>query len=186
MAQSKTEEDALKRQFLREGIVAVATEVGGTSDTDFQTKAARAVIGAALNSGLVEKEARSILHAPMHATEAAERGVLVNTASSASLAMTIAIVRNRGWVAVAFYRRVFAACVLLPRTRWLGRYASARSGQYRKVRQVGVRKGESMTESKTWNTLERDYRERLEAARPYVMDGKVVEAGDTVKLFWRR
>ena len=39
-----------------------------------------------------------------------------------------------------------------------------------------------MTESKTWNTLERDYRERLEAARPYVMDGKVVEAGDTVKL----
>ena len=25
-----------------------------------------------------------------------------------------------------------------------------------------------MTESKTWNTLERDYRERLEAARPYV------------------
>lgn len=39
-----------------------------------------------------------------------------------------------------------------------------------------------MTESKTWNTLERDYRERLEAARPCVMDGKVVEAGDTVKL----
>lgn len=91
MAQSKTEEDALKRQFLREGIVAVATEVGGTSDTDFQTKAARAVIGAALNSGLVEKEARSI-HALMHATEEAKRGVLVNTASSASLAMTIAIV----------------------------------------------------------------------------------------------
>lgn len=51
MAQSKTEEDALKRQFLREGIVAVATEVGGTSDTDFQTKAARAVIGAALTRG---------------------------------------------------------------------------------------------------------------------------------------
>ena len=82
--------------------MAVATEVGGTSDTDFQTKAARAVIGAALNSGLVEKEARSI-HALMHATEEAKRGVLVNTASSASLAMTIAIVRNQGWVAVAFY-----------------------------------------------------------------------------------
>ena len=43
MTETKSEEDALKRQFLREGIVAVATEVGGTSDTDFQTKAARAV-----------------------------------------------------------------------------------------------------------------------------------------------
>ena len=102
MTETKSEEDALKRQFLREGIVAVATEVGGTSDTDFQTKAARAVIGAALNSGLVEKEGRSI-HALMHATEEAKRGVLVNTASSASLAMKIAIVRNKGWVAVAFY-----------------------------------------------------------------------------------
>ena len=96
MTETKSEEDALKRQFLREGIV------GGTSDTDFQTKAARAVIGAALNSGLVEKEGRSI-HALMHATEEAKRGVLVNTASSASLAMKIAIVRNKGWVAVAFY-----------------------------------------------------------------------------------
>ncbi len=147
MAQSKTEEDALKRQFLREGIVAVATEVGGTSDTDFQTKAARAVIGAALNSGLVEKEARSI-HALMHATEEAKRGVLVNTASSASLAMTYCHRAKPGLGGRGLLRRVFAACVLLPRTRWLGRYASARSGQYRKVRQVGVRKGESMTESK--------------------------------------
>ncbi len=102
MAQSKAEEDALKRQFLSEGVVAVATEVGGMGDAEFQAKAARAVIGAALNSGLVEKESRSI-HALMHATEEAKRGVLVNTASAVSLAMTIAIVRNRGWVAVAFY-----------------------------------------------------------------------------------
>ncbi len=38
------------------------------------------------------------------------------------------------------------------------------------------------TEPKIWNALERDYRERLEAARPYRTEGKVVEANDAVRL----
>ena len=63
----------------------------------------RAVIGASLNSGIIEKTANDI-HALIHATEEAKKGILVSvSSSSASLALKIAVVRGSGWLAVALF-----------------------------------------------------------------------------------
>ena len=79
------------------------TEAGGkTSYDDFHEKVNRAVIGASLNSGIIEKTANDI-HALIHATEEAKKGILVSVSSSASLALKIAVVRGSGWLAVALF-----------------------------------------------------------------------------------
>lgn len=81
----------------------VVTEVGGkTSYDDFHEKINRAVIGASLNSGIIEKTANDI-HALVHATEEAKKGILVSVSSNASLALKIAVVRDDGWIAVAIF-----------------------------------------------------------------------------------
>ena len=54
------------------------------------------------NSGLIEKKSNDI-HAVIHATEEAKRGLLVSVSTSASLAMKIAVVRNEHWIAVALF-----------------------------------------------------------------------------------
>ena len=102
MTEGHEAEEAYKRLLIKEGYRGVATEVGGDSGGDYHARMAKAVIGAALNSGLIEKEARSI-HALMHAAEEAKRGAIVNTSASANIATKVAIVRNRGWVAVALF-----------------------------------------------------------------------------------
>lgn len=103
MTESRVEEDEMKAEFQKAGYQSVATEIGGSSnDEDFQQRSMRAVIGAALNSGVVNKEARAI-HALIHATEEAKKGVIINTSSATSLSMKIAIVRDQKWIAVAFY-----------------------------------------------------------------------------------
>lgn len=81
----------------------VVTELGGKSTMDeFQEKTTRVVLGACLNSGLIKKQSHEI-HAVLHATEEAKRGILVNASTSANLALKIAIVRNNNWVAVAMF-----------------------------------------------------------------------------------
>lgn len=102
MTETDAEEESYRRTLSLQGFRCVATEVGGSSEGDFQQKMARAVIGAALNSGLVEKEPRSV-HALVHASEEAKRGLIVNVASSVNLAVKVAIVRNDKWVAVALF-----------------------------------------------------------------------------------
>ncbi len=102
MTESREDEEEYKTCLMLEGLQCVATEVGGSSDGDYQSKITKAIIGAALNSGVIEKEPRSI-HALMHAADEAKRGVIVNLASPVNLATKVAIVRNVGWVAVALY-----------------------------------------------------------------------------------
>ena len=103
MTPTREEEDGLKQIIISQGRKCVATEVGGNSnDEDFQAKTMRAVIGAALNSEIIEKEARAV-HALIHATEEAKKGVIINTSSATSLSMKIAIVSDGKWIAVAFY-----------------------------------------------------------------------------------
>lgn len=60
------------------------------------------LLGLVLNSGLIEKKSNDI-HAVIHATEEAKRGLLVSVSTSSSLAMKIAIVRNEHWIAVALF-----------------------------------------------------------------------------------
>lgn len=97
------DEETAKRALTEAGHKFVVTEVGGkTSYDDFHEKVNRAVIGACLNSGIIEKTANDI-HALIHATEEAKKGILVSVSSSASLALKIAVVRGSGWLAVALF-----------------------------------------------------------------------------------
>lgn len=97
------DEETAKRALTEAGHKFVVTEVGGkTSYDDFHEKVNRAVIGASLNSGIIEKTANDI-HTLIHATEEAKKGILVSVSSSASLALKIAVVRGSGWLAVALF-----------------------------------------------------------------------------------
>ena len=97
------DEETAKRALTEAGHKVVVTEVGGkTSYDDFHEMVYRAVIGASLNSGIIEKTANDI-HALIHATEEAKKGILVSVSSSASLALKIAVVRGSGWLAVALF-----------------------------------------------------------------------------------
>lgn len=101
------DEETAKRALTEVGHKFVVTEVGGkTSYDDFHEKVNRAVIGASLNSGIIEKTANDIhalIHALIHAMEEAKKGILVSVSSSASLALKIAVVRDDGWLAVALF-----------------------------------------------------------------------------------
>jgi len=93
------EESALKRQIAKSGWRAVATEVGGLAG-ELPQKITRAVVGAALNSGVVEKKGGE-MHALMHAALEAMNGFISMSLLEASIGAKIAIVRNRFWLTVA-------------------------------------------------------------------------------------
>lgn len=58
LTQTIYDEDMAKHMVAKKGLKAVVTEVGGkTSFYDFNERINRAVIGACLNSGLIEKRA---------------------------------------------------------------------------------------------------------------------------------
>lgn len=97
------DEEKAKKILSEQGFRFVVTEVGGNSAlAEFQLKTNKAVIGATLNSGILSKSATNY-HALLHAMEEAKRGLVVNVASSASLAVKIAIVRDQSWIAVAMF-----------------------------------------------------------------------------------
>lgn len=91
LTQTIYDEDLAKKLVAKKGLKAVVTEVGGkTIFDDFNDRINRAVIGACLNSGLIEKKSNDI-HAVIHATEEAKKGLLVSVSTSASLALKIAV-----------------------------------------------------------------------------------------------
>lgn len=103
LTRSIHDEEVVKEAISEAGYKFVVTEVGGKSTVDdFQVKVNRAVIGAGLNGNVIEKLPREI-HALVHATEEAQRGILINVSSSASLALKIAIVREEHWISVAMF-----------------------------------------------------------------------------------
>ena len=103
LTRTMQDEDAVKKTLAAQGFRFVVTEVGGTSaNSDFQTKTTKAVIGACMNTGLIAKSPVNY-HALLHATDEAKRGIMVNVASSTSVAVKIAVVRDDRWVAVALF-----------------------------------------------------------------------------------
>lgn len=96
------EENEMKSKLQSDLWKVVVTEVGGRSSKDFQEKINRAVMGASLNSGVIEKQSHEI-HALLHACEEAKRGVFINVASDTDLALKVAIVRRKHWIAVAIF-----------------------------------------------------------------------------------
>lgn len=102
MSQTISEENQLKEQCQDAGLSVVVTEVGGNTKRDFQEKSSRAIFGAAMNAGLIQKDHREI-HALLHASEEAKQGVIINTSSEANLAVKVAVVRMKYWIAVAIF-----------------------------------------------------------------------------------
>ena len=97
------DEEIVKKMLTEQGFRYVVTVVGGNSAmSEFQMKTTKAVIGACMNTGLFTKTPTNY-HALLHATDEAKRGIMVNVASSASVAVKIAVVRDAQWVAVAMF-----------------------------------------------------------------------------------
>ncbi len=95
-------ENELKRLYKEFNYRCVVTEVGGSFGEKLQIKITKSVIGASLNERLIEKDSHDI-HALLHATEEAKKGILVNSASSTNIKMKIAIVRGEKWIAVVLF-----------------------------------------------------------------------------------
>ena len=102
MTRNMAEENELKKFYSKQNIRLIVTEVGGNTKKDFLEKSSRAVFGAAVSSGLIDKSPYEV-HALLHATEEAKHGVMINISSEADLAMKIAIVRKNRWIAVAMF-----------------------------------------------------------------------------------
>ena len=103
LTRSIRDEEEVKAAIAKVGHKFVVTEVGGKNTAEgFQERVNRAVIGAGLNAGLIEKTGKEI-HALVHATEEAKKGILSNVASSSSLSLKIAIVRDEHWISVAMF-----------------------------------------------------------------------------------
>ncbi len=103
LTRNMQDEEAVKKMLADQGFRYVVTEVGGNSAmSEFQLKTTKAVIGACMNTGLISKTPTNY-HALLHATDEAKRGIMVNIASSVSVAVKIAVVRDESWVAVALF-----------------------------------------------------------------------------------
>ncbi|WP_156775118.1 HutP family protein [Dethiosulfovibrio peptidovorans] len=96
---TKEDEDSVKRQLLDLGWHSVATEVGGVYG-DLPQKITRALVGAALNSGVIQKDQRE-MHALMHAAFESLDAFIPSGLLEASIGAKIAIVRNDKWISVA-------------------------------------------------------------------------------------
>ena len=96
------EAESLCRWHIEEqGWRAVATEVGGLL-SDLPQKFVRALIGASLNAGIIEKSNRE-MHALIHAAVEAGNGFVQKSLIETSVGAKIAIVRNDNWIAVSIF-----------------------------------------------------------------------------------
>ena len=97
------DEQRLKDTAMRLGYRVVVTEVGGRAGFDgFDEKVIKAVVGAGLNGGIIAKQSNEI-HALVHATEEAKKGILISVSRTSSLAMKVVIARDEHWLAVAMF-----------------------------------------------------------------------------------
>ncbi|MDR1977571.1 MAG: HutP family protein [Synergistaceae bacterium] len=94
-------EAACKQRIEEQGWRVVATEVGGLL-SDLPQKIVRALVGASLNAGIIEKNSRE-MHALIHAAIEAGDSFVNRGIVELSVGAKIAIVRNNNWLAVAIF-----------------------------------------------------------------------------------
>jgi hut operon positive regulator len=94
-------EAVFKRSIEHYGWHVVATEVGGLLN-DLPAKLVRAIVGASLNAGVIEKNGRE-MHALVHAAIEAGDSFVHRGILEVSIGAKIAIVRSDHWVAVAIF-----------------------------------------------------------------------------------
>ena len=103
LTQTMYDEERAKQLVAKKDFKAAVTVLGGqTTLNEFNEKVNRAVIGAALNSGIIQKCTNDI-HALIHATEEAKKGVMIGANTNQNLALKMAMVRDDTWIAVAMF-----------------------------------------------------------------------------------
>lgn len=106
LSETRDEEEELKSVLtnayhMRCGV----TEVGGTvAALQPTSKLITSVTAAAINTGVIQKEAKQ-LHALMHATLEATNSVFIHTHGNASFALKIGLTTDGEWIAVAIFGR---------------------------------------------------------------------------------
>lgn len=101
LARSQEEEEELKEVLRNHGFRVAVFEIGGLAD-ELRQKMVGKLIGAALNNGVIRKSPDEV-HALMHATVEAERGLLLDVHRTTSLALKVVAVRRDLWLAVAMF-----------------------------------------------------------------------------------
>ena len=105
LSETREKENELKKIMLSQNVYCAVTELGGTYAALQPTgKLTHSVLSAAINTGAISKEAKSI-HAVVHATLEACQGIFVHTNSNASYALKIGIASDRDWIAIAIFGR---------------------------------------------------------------------------------
>lgn len=106
LSETRENEEELKSLFANSfSIRCGVTEIGGTVSTLQHTgKLTNSVMSAAINTGVIQKEARNI-HALMHATLEASNSIFIHTNSNASFALKIGLTTDNFWIAVAIFGR---------------------------------------------------------------------------------
>lgn len=103
MTKTISDEQDIKQYLTDAGYKYAVTELGGnTVKGDFQGRATKALIGAVLNTHLVEKTSYE-LHAVLHAAMDAGMGSMLNVSRAADMSVKMAVVRKDHWVAVAIF-----------------------------------------------------------------------------------
>lgn len=101
MVENKAKE-SFARKFIEElGFNIVVTEVAG-SGGDLKKKIINSCVGAALNLGVINKEAHEI-HGLIQAAQEASRGLMLDMPLDANLHIKIAIVSSKHWIAISMY-----------------------------------------------------------------------------------
>ncbi len=98
---SREEEELLKNIYTKQGYRCVVTGVAGV-DYELRKKIVNSVVGACLNSGIIEKNKRMI-HALVHATNEACFSIKMDGSIHQSFQLKIAIVRDEDWIVVAIF-----------------------------------------------------------------------------------
>ncbi len=102
LTETMQEESEMKRALKEKGFQCGIAEVGGNTRKDFQSKFIRTIVGTALSNGVIEKVSHEI-HALITAAGDAQNGIIFNGTSESNIAVKIAIVRNKHWIAVAIF-----------------------------------------------------------------------------------
>lgn len=104
MSESREKESKLRQYYGNEfGLACVVTEVGGTiSALQNSGKLTNSVIAAAINARVIESKPEAV-HAVLHATVDATKGIFLDSSNNASLALKISIISDGRWVAVGIF-----------------------------------------------------------------------------------
>lgn len=97
----RVEEELVKNLLVEKGLKCAVTELGGKS-SEFDEKVVSAVVGAALNNNVIEKNPTS-MHALLHATIEAVKSLSMTIPLGVSLMMKIAVVADDKWIAVSMF-----------------------------------------------------------------------------------